>query len=148
MQRYNARMQLKLIVALVVLFAVIILGGVLIAWPPPNDGGAPFVSENVIITAPLAGERVAKTFPVRGQARGSWMFEASFPMEVRDPSGEIVGHGFSMTTEDWMTTEFVSYEGKIEVADYSGPATLVLKKDNPSGLPEHDDSVSIPIVIE
>jgi len=33
------------------------------------------------------------------------------------------------------------------VGGYTGPATLILIRDNPSGLPEHDDSLPIPIVI-
>jgi hypothetical protein len=45
-----------------------------------------------------------------------------------------------------MTEKFVSYKATLE---FSAPATdtgtLVLEKDNPSGLPEHDDSLVVPV---
>lgn len=118
--------------------------------PNPQTGTPeprPFVSENVIIHAPFAGSSVLKKFAVTGEARGVWFFEASFPIQVHDRSGNIVGQGIAQTSANWMTTDFVPYAAEVEVEDYSGPATLALLKDNPSGLPENDDSVSIPIVI-
>lgn len=149
-------MQTKLIVGIVVLFIVVILGAVLIATPTPapspsptsENGAEPFVSENVIVTDPLPNAKVSQTFTVRGQARGNWFFEASFPLQVRDPGNNNVGGGIAMTSDNWMTTEFVSFEGKVMVENYSGPARLVLMKDNPSGLPEFEDSVEFDIVVQ
>ena len=67
-----------------------------------------------------------------------------------DADGNVIAGSFATAEGDWMTTEFVSF--KSEMIDlpsaYIGPATLVLKKDNPSGLPENDASLSIPIVVE
>ena len=146
-------MQLKLVVGIVVLFVVVVLGAVLIAAPSPesvSDGNdtEPFVSENVIVTSPLPNETVPRTFRVAGKARGNWFFEASFPLQVRDPDNNNVGGGIAMTSDNWMTTEFVPFEGKVMVENYSGPARLVLLKDNPSGLPENEDSVEFPIVVQ
>ncbi|QQG38323.1 MAG: hypothetical protein HYS26_02110 [Candidatus Kaiserbacteria bacterium] len=144
-------MTAKLWIAIGVLFLVVILGAILIALPAPAEApvqGTAFVSENVRVDAPRMGETVASTIEVRGQARGNWYFEASFPLEVRDPSGKRVGEGYAMTSEEWMTTNFVSFEGTVVATDYRGPATLVLHKDNPSGLPENDDSVEFSIVIK
>ncbi len=147
-------MQIKLIVGIIILFVVVILGAVLIATPslaPVSDGNdtvKPFVSENVIVTSPLPNETVPRTFRVAGQARGHWFFEASFPLQVRDPDNNNVGGGIAMTSDNWMTTEFVPFEGKVMVENYSGPARLVLLKDNPSGLPENEDSVEFPIVVQ
>jgi hypothetical protein len=147
-------MNLRITIALVVLVTVAILGAVLVAWPastvtPTEDENqaAQFVSENVRVDSPHIGETVPSTIIVRGEARGSWFFEASFPLQVRDPDNNKVGQGFAMTTDDWMTTEFVPFEGKVIVENYSGPATLVFLKDNPSGLPELDDAVEFPIVV-
>jgi hypothetical protein len=50
---------------------------------------------------------------------------------------------------DWMTEDFVPFKADIKVPDtFGGNATLILTKDNPSGLPEHDASISFPITIE
>ncbi|MBI2612414.1 hypothetical protein HYW59_01190 [Candidatus Kaiserbacteria bacterium] len=150
-------MQIKLVIAIVVLFIVVVLGAVLIATPTPalsptltpsGSDAEPFVSENVIVTEPLPGGSVHKTFTVRGEARGTWYFEASFPIKIQDPSNNQVGLGIAQAESDWMTTEFVPFRAAVTVENYSGPATLVLVKDNPSGLPENDDAVEFPIVIQ
>lgn len=139
-------MDTKTIIALVVLAIVVILGAVLIAAPTPKS--EPFASENVKVSFPLPNGSVSKTFSVSGYARGNWFFEASFPVEIRDLQNNLVGQGIAQAEGDWMTEDFVPFTAVTTVSGYSGPATLVLKKDNPSGLPEHDDAVEIPIVVQ
>lgn len=108
-------------------------------------------SENLIkVENPHPGGVVGKEFRVTGKARGSWFFEASFPIEVVGADGNTIASSHATAEGDWMTEEFVSF--KSELIDlpsaYTGPATLILKKDNPSGLPENDASISIPITVE
>lgn len=149
-------MQTKLIVAIATLFVVAVLGGVLIAWPTPTEGPTPsaqptldpFISENVIVSDPLPNSSVPRTFTVKGEARGNWFFEASFPIQVRDAEGNPVGMGIAQTAENWMTTEFVPFAAVVTVSGYSGPARLILMKDNPSGLPEFEDAVEFDIVVQ
>lgn len=107
-------------------------------------------SSNLIVPAlPFPGAVVGKSFSVIGMARGTWFFEASFPVEVIDKNGKTLAKGFAQAEGEWMTENFVLYKGDIKVPDtYIGPATLVLRKDNASGLPEHDASISFPITIE
>ena len=122
--------------------------------PPPQPtpaltpNPAAFNSENVRVFSPVPGATVAKQFTVLGEARGSWFFEASFPIKVVDANNNQVGTGIAMTADNWMTTEFVPFSAQVTVENYSGPATIVLLKDNPSGLPELEDSVSYDIVVE
>jgi hypothetical protein len=101
------------------------------------------------VALPYPGAVTGKSFSVTGQARGTWYFEASFPIEVLDKDGKTLAMGHAEAQGEWMTENFVPFKGDIIVpASYMGPATLVLHKDNPSGLPEHDASVSFPITIE
>ena len=116
--------------------------------PAPTPTPAAFTSENVRVFSPVPGATVSRQFTVLGEARGSWFFEASFPIKVVDTNNNQVGTGIAMTAQNWMTTEFVPFTAQVTVENYSGPATLVLLKDNPSGLPELDDSVSYDIVVE
>ncbi len=45
-----------------------------------------------------------------------------------------------------MTADFVPFKVKLIFSPPTTAAgTLVLKKDNPSGLPEHDDELRIPV---
>ena len=102
----------------------------------------------VLVTSPKSGASVGKTFTVTGKAPGNWFFEASFPIQVRDNENSKIGQPFAQAQSDWMTPELVPFTAPITVSTYSGPATLVLLRDNPSGLPENDDALEIPIVIQ
>lgn len=127
---------------------IVVLAAALFLVPAPAAAPTAFNSENVRIFSPLYGAIVPKTFTVTGEARGKWYFEASFPIQVHDANNNRIGGGIAQTQGEWMTTEFVPFSADVSVENYRGPATLALLKDNPSGLPENDDSVSIPIIIE
>lgn len=96
---------------------------------------------NSIINSPLI---------IKGEARGVWFFEASFPVVLIDWDGKVIAQGIAQAKGEWMTTEFVPFEAKLiftlDKNTYSNKGTLILKKDNPSGLPEHDDLLEIPVV--
>jgi hypothetical protein len=126
-----------------------------------NSDGKTFVEDvgnelskiNIIhISSPRPGESISSPVIITGQARGNWFFEASFPVMLTDWDGRIIAEGIAQPQngENWMTTEFVPFEAKLEftIDDniYSRRGTLILKKDNPSGLPENDDALEIPVV--
>ncbi|PIR83940.1 hypothetical protein COU18_00815 [Candidatus Kaiserbacteria bacterium CG10_big_fil_rev_8_21_14_0_10_51_14] len=152
-------------VIIILTLIVIALGWILFATPAPV--AAPTVTptvneepseevfdpsrplhERVSVTSPKSGSSVEKTFTVEGMAPGNWFFEASFPIQVRDPENSKIGQAIAQAGADWMTTELVPFTATITVSNYSGPATLVLLRDNPSGLPENDDALEIPIVVQ
>ena len=98
------------------------------------------------VFSPIPNEVIASPLTVRGEARGNWYFEASFPMRLYDANGTELAVIPVQATGEWMTTEFVPFQTTLT---FSVPATttgtLVLEKDNPSGLTEFDDSISIPV---
>lgn len=100
------------------------------------------------ITSPKSGDTISSPIKIEGEARGTWFFEASFPARLLDADGKEIAVMPVTAKTDWMTEDFVGFYAelsfdKTKVTTKTG--TLVLQKDNPSGLPEHDDSVSIPI---
>lgn len=101
----------------------------------------------IVVESPAIGATVSEPLEVRGKARGTWFFEASFPVEVLDAQGVVIGSGIAQAQGDWMTEDFVEFAATVsftpQPATTSG--TLRLAKDNPSGLPENDDAVFIPI---
>lgn len=104
---------------------------------------------DIVVTNPTPGSVTGKSFRVMGKARGPWYFEASFPIQVFDANGKVLATVIAQADGEWMTTEFVPFDVEITVPQsYIGPATIVLTKDNPSGLPEKDASISIPFTIE
>lgn len=118
--------------------------------PDSTNAGAPTpLSQSVVVTSPTAGAIVPKVISVSGSAPGGWFFEAQFPMQIRDQANVVVGHGTGHALGNWQTTALVAFTGTTTVeTNYTGPATLVLLKDNPSGLPENDDSISLPVIIQ
>lgn len=107
-------------------------------------------SENdIVVASPKPGETSGSIVTVSGRARGTWYFEASFPVVVLNAQGGVVGQSAATANGDWMTEDFVPFTATITLTTpYTGPATLVLKKDNPSGEKSRDASLSIPIVLQ
>lgn len=103
----------------------------------------------IVVDSPYPGAVTGKQFAITGKARGTWYFEASFPYAVMDANGKILAQGHGSAQGDWMTTNFVPFRADVTISSsYTGKATVVLKNDNPSGLPERDASVTFPITIE
>jgi hypothetical protein len=116
--------------------------------PEPTPSGQ-FTSEGgVAITLDdWSDSPVASPLTLTGEVPGSWSFEASFLVLVTDESGTVLGDGIAQIEVDWMTDELVPF-GVTVAFDPPVDGTagyLVLVKANASGLPEHDDFVSIPI---
>lgn len=115
-----------------------------------NIGNELEKSNLIRIDSPRPNESIQSPLSITGEARGNWFFEASFPITIKDENGQVIVQSFATAQGEWMTTEFVPYKAKItfsvEQNMVGKKGTLVLQKDNPSGLPEHDDSLEIPIV--
>ena len=106
-------------------------------------------TDMIVVVSPEVGDTEEQEFIVLGKARGTWYFEASFPIVVLDTVGRVIAESHAEAKDDWMTEEFVMFAGVVKLKNpYTGSATLVLKNDNPSGEPGRDRSVSIPITIE
>ncbi len=100
----------------------------------------------VHVNAPLPGAKVGSPLTITGRARGNWYFEASFPVRLLDANGKELAVKAAQATGDWMTTEYVPFSVTLTFTKPTTPTgTLILKKDNPSGLPQNEDSVSIPV---
>jgi hypothetical protein len=106
-------------------------------------------NENIRVTSPLQNQVVSSPLVITGEARGTWFFEACFPVKILDGNGEEIAAHYATALSDWMTEDFVPFEATIE---FEEPDTeigfLVLKKDNPTGLPEFDDELVIAVRFE
>ncbi len=101
------------------------------------------------VAQPRPNEKVSSPLKVAGQARGSWYFEASFPVKLLDEKGELLATGIATAEGEWMTTEFVPFQAVLNfLVSTATRATLVLEKDNPSGLPENADELRMPVLME
>ena len=100
----------------------------------------------VLVTKPRPGEKVTSPLTVRGEARGTWYFEASFPVKLLDAQGNVLAAGPAEAKGDWMTEKLVPYEVTLRFTPpASGAGRIVLEKSNPSGAPKRDAKVVVPV---
>lgn len=84
---------------------------------------------------------------ITGEVPGNWSFEASFPVELRDSAGKVIAQAPAQLQGDWMTTAYVPFTVTLNFAEPEESQTgkLILHKDNPSGLAEKEDEVTISV---
>ncbi|MEX0877289.1 MAG: Gmad2 immunoglobulin-like domain-containing protein [Candidatus Spechtbacterales bacterium] len=98
------------------------------------------------IDNPRPNQIISSPIMVSGQARGYWFFEASFPVRLYDANNVEIALGIAQAQSEWMTEDFVPFKTTLEFEKPTTPTgTLVLERDNPSGLPENDDALMIPV---
>ncbi len=104
---------------------------------------------DIMVFSPAYNAHIGSPLKVEGTARGFWYFEGSFPLMLVDANGDTVGEGIATAQGEWMTEDFVPFSGEVTFsAPVSGEGTLILRKDNPSGMPENDDSIEISVRFE
>ena len=143
-----------------VLLIVLAAAGAAVWWQfgapqlatPEDAGNAAQKAHLIVLDNPRPNQTISSPLTVTGQARGYWFFEASFPVVLVDWDDRILAQGIATAKDEWMTEEFVPFEATLTfTADpdaYSNRGALILQKDNPSGLPQNDDALEIPVVIK
>lgn len=102
------------------------------------------------------GDKIESPLVITGEVRGNWFFEGSFPVVLVNWDGLIIGEGLAKAKDDWMTTDFVPFHAELTFTkpenstnqDYAKRGTIIFRKDNPSGLPEHDGTFELPIIFK
>lgn len=144
-------------ISLLLVILLLVIGGLVfmvrnydtLLSPSPAASAIPTATpENRIqVDSPQPGDPIASPLQISGQARGAWYFEASFPVKLLDANEQTVASGIATAQGEWMTEDFVPFTASLT---FTAPVTpigwLILQKDNPSGLPEHDAAVRIPVV--
>ena len=99
----------------------------------------------IVIDSPLPNDVITSPLTIKGKARGPWFFEASFPVRLLDDSGKEIATTAAQADGEWMTEDFVPFTATLTFTTTAKTGTLVLQKDNPSGLPENDGSVRMDV---
>lgn len=104
----------------------------------------------IVLDNPRPNQEIESPLVVRGRARGYWFFEGDFPVILVDWDGLIISQGIAQAQGEWMNEDFVEFEAVLEFEkpSFDSRGSLILQKDNPSGLPENDDALEIPIVFK
>ena len=110
-------------------------------------------SDLIKVTQPVPNAVINSPLEINGLARGNWYFEASFPVVLTDWDGLVIAKGVATAQGDWMTEDFVPFTISMDFVspykagdpDFMKNGSLILQKDNPSGLSENEDALEIPI---
>ena len=107
-------------------------------------------NENIINLNIKPNQEITSPLTITGEAKGTWFFEASFPVILTDWDGKIIVQGTAKAKGDWMTENFVPFEANLQFIKpgYKNTGSLILKKDNPSGLPQNDAALEIPVLFK
>jgi outer membrane murein-binding lipoprotein Lpp len=117
------------------------------AAPPPDNYTSP-KGVAIKVYTPARDEQMVSPVVILGGVPGSWSFEAVFPIKLLDNNGTVVARATAQLLGNWTTDQLVPFSAKLIYNTNTvarGNGTLVLQKDNASGLSANDDSVSIPI---
>jgi len=103
-------------------------------------------SSDIVAFSPKIGETVKSPVTIEGQAKGTWFFEAVFPIKIVDENGKELATGHGTATSDWMTENFVPFTAEINFDPGTAlKGNIVLQNDNPSGMPEKSKQIQIPV---
>lgn len=104
--------------------------------------------DRIRVEMPQPGGRITSPLAVKGAARGTWYFEASFPVELRAYDGTVLAQVPAQAQGEWMTEEFVPFSVTLTFPAQPAGSTgvLILHKDNPSGEARFDDRVVLPVL--
>ena len=148
---------MALIVVIGLVFVIFSAGGFM---PPSANNPKPVdnststsptpVSQVPEIDSPASNEAVSSPLTVAGKAPGNWFFEASMPIRLLDADGNLIASVAAQAQGDWMTTDLVPFSATLtfNTASTTPTGTLIIAKDNPSGLPENDQQISLPLRFE
>lgn len=109
------------------------------------------IPDRIIISSPRPNEIISSPIVVSGKARGFWFFEGEFLVSVYDDNGELLGGDLALFVpsfegEEWMTENFVNFEGTIKFTTPSvKTGYIIFAKSNPSDRRELDESYKLPI---
>lgn len=105
-----------------------------------------FKDDLIWAMTPLPDQVITSPLVVTGQARGNWYFEASFPVTLLDANGKVLAQVPAQAQGEWMVTTYVPFSVTLTFAKpTTATGTLVLQKDNPSGLPQNANELRIPV---
>ena len=105
-------------------------------------------TSEIIVDLPRPSQTVTSPIAILGSARGSWYFEAVFPIRLLDASGNEIVRTQAQAQGEWTTDAFVPFKARLTYnLTVATSGTLVFNNDNPSGLPQNSKEFRVPVLI-
>lgn len=104
------------------------------------------IEDIIHLEEPEINQIVSSPINISGRAKGYWFFEGVAPVKLVNEDYRELANGTIKAKGEWMTEDFVPFEGKIEFnTEGEQRGFLIFNRSNPSGKPEHDRSYRIPV---
>jgi len=104
--------------------------------------------DDLIFFLIASGSNVSGKIDANGILKGGYFFEGNLPISILDANKNVLRITNGTATADWMTIEPVPFKTNLDFTNLPpGPAYIQIHNDNPSGLPENDKFILIPVVI-
>ena len=104
------------------------------------------ISNLIKIEEPQENARVSSPLEIKGEAKGYWFFEASAPVKLIGESGKLITEKYITATGEWMTEDWVPFEGELGFDTKEKRGYLIFNRANASGKPEHDRTFRVPVI--
>lgn len=115
----------------------------------PENLEEPGEEKDIIVASPQPNQIISSPLIITGEARGTWFFEANFPVRLLDGNGDEIAVHYAEALGEWMTEDFVPFQAEIEFEEPDiDMGFLILEKNNPSDIREYDDEIIIPVRFE
>ncbi len=146
-----------IIIAVIVIFLIVVIAGIYkfnftdddIYVENEKGEVVKYDDLEIMVDSPQPNSIISSPFAITGKARGTWFFEGDAPIELVDENGNVIVRKYITATGDWMTEDFVEFGGELVFEKpESNKGILIFHKDNPSGLPEHDDKIEISVLFD
>ena len=101
----------------------------------------------VVILSPNLTLPLKSPQKIIGLIDKSWVFEASFPLELFDSQLRSLFRG-TASAPNWLDKDstYTDFSANIKFSTKKPNGFLLIKNDNPSGIPENNKSIQIPVI--
>jgi hypothetical protein len=92
-------------------------------------------------------DTISSPLLIKGKINSSWMFEGRFPIVLLDDKRQPITQtlGEEAVPGSWTQEGMIDFQANLSFSTNAKAGFVVIKKDNPSGLPQNDQSQEIPV---
>jgi hypothetical protein len=113
--------------------------------PIVADNSAATFSQTALVVSPKQNEIITSPLKIQGAAVGNWFFEGVLPVKLVDENNNVIASGQAQAETDWTTEKPVNFSASLEFVTVATSGALIISKDNPSGLPQNDGFIKVPV---
>lgn len=102
-------------------------------------------ADGPVIVTPLANSKITSPVTISGTIPKSWTFEANFVIEIQDKNRNVIAASPSQVLFNNETDLIGKFSTLVNFDTTAIEGYIVIKSDNPSGLPELQKTFEIPV---